>query len=145
METSLNVVSQAIFSQSLAKRFGVSPEELIDDLKEGACVTADQGWMTPKQTQRYLRVLYGEEAPRPQLTAEELIQKARSLKSPAERTVAGWRKAMSDFLGFAGGVAHPTAATREHDVAYRSHLLEMVKPNTAKTTLLLAWVACDLF
>ncbi len=103
-------------------------------LKEGADVAAEEGWLTTEQRQRYLRVLVGEEDPRPQLTAEELFQAARILKGSADRTVAGWRRAMSDFLSFAG-VAHPTAATREHAVAYRSHLLQRVKSSTTKTTL----------
>ena len=127
----------------------LSPDELIDALpkthdlndpgmvallKEGADVAAEEGWLTNEQRQRYLRVLVGEEEPRAQLTAEELFQTARLLKTSAERTVAGWRKAMSDFLSYAG-LAHPTAATREHAVAYRIHLLERVKASTAKTTL----------
>ena len=103
-------------------------------IEEGADVAAGERWLTAEQRQRHLRVLVGEEESRSHLTAEELIQKAKTLKSPAERTVSGWTKALSDFLGFSG-VGHPTAATREHAVAYRSHLLERVQPNTAKTTL----------
>jgi len=128
------VLSPEELIDALPKAYDLKDPEIVAMLEEGADVAVEERWMTAEQRQRYLRVLVGEEEPRSHLTAEELIQKAKTLKSPAERTVTGWRKAMSDFLGFAG-VGHPTAATREHAVAYRSHLLERVKPNTAKTTL----------
>jgi len=86
-------------------------------LEAGADVAVGEKCMSAEQRQRTLRFLVGEEEPRPHLTAEELIQKAKTLKRPAKSTVAGWSKALSDFLGFAG-VGHPTAATREHAVAY---------------------------
>ena len=128
------VLSPEEVIDSLPTGSDLTDPEIVESLEEGARVALVEGWMTREQTDRYLRVLYGAEEPRRLLTAEELIQKAKTLKSPAERTLAGWRKALSDFLGFAG-VGHPTAATRENAVAYRSHLLERVRPNTAKTTL----------
>ena len=128
------VLSPEELIDSLPKTHDLNDREMVAALKEGADVAVEEGWLTTEQRQRYLRVLNGEEDPRPQLTAEELFQAARILKGSADRTVAGWRKAMSDFLSFAG-VAHPTAATREHAVAYRSHLLQRVKSSTAKTNL----------
>ena len=128
------VLSPEEVIDSLPTGSDLTDPEIVESLEEGARVALVEGWMTREQADRYLRVLHGAEEPRLLLTAEELIQKAKTLKSPAERTVAGWRKALSDFLGFAG-VGHPTAATRENAVAYRSHLLERVRPNTAKTTL----------
>jgi integrase len=128
------VLSPEELIDALLKTHDLKDPEMVALLKEGADVATEEGWLTTEQRQRYLRVLVGEEDPRPQLTAEELFQAARILKGSADRTVAGWRKAMSDFLSFAG-VAHPTAATREHAVAYRSHLLQRVKSSTAKTTL----------
>ena len=119
---------------SLPKAYDLKDSEMVALLEEGADVAAQERLLTPEQRQRYLRVLVGEEEPRFQMTVEELIQKAKALKSPAERTIVGWRKALSDFLSFAG-VVHPTAATRENAVAYRGHLLDRVQPNTAKTTL----------
>ena len=128
------VLSPEELIDALPKAYDLNDPEMVALLEEGADVAVQERWLTAQQRQRYVRVLVGEEEPISHLTAEELIQKAKTLKCPAERTVAGWSKALSDFLGFSG-VGHPTAATREHAVAYRSHLLERVKPNTAKTTL----------
>ena len=63
-----------------------------------------------------------------------LIQKATALKSPAERTVLGWRSALEEFLAHAA-VTYPTSAKRQHAIAYRSWLLERLSPSTVKTRL----------
>jgi hypothetical protein len=39
----------------------------VDLLEEGADVAVEERWMTAEQRQRYLRVLVGEEVPRPRL------------------------------------------------------------------------------
>ena len=119
---------------ALPKTYDLGDPEMVTLLAEGADVAVEEKWLTHKQGLRYRRVLHGEEEPGQQLTSEELLQKAQSLKSPADRTVAAWRRALSDFLSFAQ-VGHPTAATRDHAIGYRTHLLDRVKPNTAKTTL----------
>lgn len=121
-------------TDTLSQTYDLSDPALVRAFDEGASVALDEGLMDRQQADRYLRVLYGVEPPQEHWTAETLIQHAVDLKSPADRTVAGWRRALADFLAFAE-VSHPTAATREHAVGYRSHLLERVKPNTAKTTL----------
>ena len=45
-----------------------------------------------------------------------------------------WQAALDDFLSHAA-VTHPTAATKQHAVAYRSWLLERLSPSTVKTRL----------
>ena len=57
-----------------------------------------------------------------------------SLKKPARRTKECWEDALGDSLRFAG-VSHPTAATKQHAVDYRSQLLEELSSSTVKTRL----------
>jgi integrase len=45
-----------------------------------------------------------------------------------------WKSALDGFLEHAG-VTHPTAATKQHAIAYRSCLLERLNPSTVKTQL----------
>ena len=45
-----------------------------------------------------------------------------------------WQAALDDFLAHAA-VIHPTAATTQHAVAYRSRLLARLSPSTVKTRL----------
>ena len=45
-----------------------------------------------------------------------------------------WRSALDDFLAHAA-VTHPTSATTQHAVAYRSWLLARLSPSTVKTRL----------
>ena len=65
----------------LPKTHDLNNPEMVAMLKEGADVAAEEGWLTAQQRQRYVRVLVGEEEPKAHLTAEELIQKAKTLKS----------------------------------------------------------------
>ena len=116
------------------KEYDLRDPEVRELLEEGASAAVELELLTPQQEARYLRVLRGEEAPRAHLSADELIKKAIDLKSPAQRTIECWQAAMKDFLSFAS-VVHPTAATRQQAIAYRSHLLEKLQPSTAKTRL----------
>ena len=45
-----------------------------------------------------------------------------------------WKSALDGFLEHAG-ITHPTAATKQHAIAYRSWLLERLNPSTVKTQL----------
>ena len=119
---------------SLPQRFDLSNSEIVDLLFEGSDVAVDEGLITPEQESRYTAVLRGEELPRQHLSKDELIQQAKALKSPAARTEMSWKSALDGFLEHAG-VTHPTAATKQHAIAYRSWLLERLNPSTVKTQL----------
>ncbi len=119
---------------SLPQRFDLKEFEIVDLLLEGSGVAVDEGLITPQQESRYRAVLRGEEPPRQHLSKDELIQQAKALKSPAARTEMSWKSALDGFLKHAG-VTHPTAATKQHAIAYRSWLLERLNPSTVKTQL----------
>ena len=119
---------------SLPQRFDLSGSEIVDLLFEGCDVAVDEGLNTPEQESRYRAVLTGEEPPRQHLSKDELIQQAKALKSPAARTEMSWKSALDGFLEHAG-VTHPTSATKQHAIAYRSWLLERLNPSTVKTQL----------
>lgn len=119
---------------AVPQRFDLSDPDVLEALLNGCDVEADEGLITPDQAHRYQAILKGEDQPRDHLSKEELIQQAKALKSPAARTEMSWRSALDDFLGHAA-VTHPTAATRQHAVAYRSWLLARLSPSTVKTRL----------
>ena len=119
---------------ALPKEFDLSDPELFEALEEGAHVAVEEGWFTKQQGDRYLRVLHGQEEPEQHLTSYDLITHAANLKKPARRTKECWEDALRDFLRFAG-VSHPTAATKQHAVDYRSQLLERLSSSTVKTRL----------
>ena len=118
----------------LPKEFDLSDPELFEALEEGAHVAVEERWFTKQQGDRYLRVLHGHEEPEQHLTSYDLITHAANLKNPARRTKQCWEDALRDFLRFAG-VAHPTAATKQHALAYRTQLLERLSNSTVKTRL----------
>ena len=115
-------------------RFDLSDPEVVEALLIGCDVEVEEGALTREQASRYRAILKGEERPRDHLSKEELIQQAKALKAPAARTEMSWRSALDDFLANAA-VTHPTAATTQHAVAYRSWLLERLSPSTVKTRL----------
>ena len=115
-------------------RFDLSDQEVVEALLTGCDVAVEEGALTREQASRYRAILKGEEKPRDHLSKEELIQQAKALKAPAARTEMSWRSALDDFLAHAA-VTHPTAATTQHAVAYRSWLLERLSPSTVKTRL----------
>lgn len=121
-------------TDSLPTLYDLQDQEMVELLDAGADEALAQGWMNREQAGRYLRVLHGEEAPKEHLTAEELVELATSLKSPAQRTRNAWKQALNGFLAFSG-VLHPTAATRQQAIDYRGHLLEHRMPSSAKTEL----------
>lgn len=115
-------------------RFDLSDPEVVEALLTGCDVEVEEGALTREQASRYRAILKGEEKPRDHLSKEELIQQAKALKAPAARTEMSWRSALDDFLEHAA-VTHPTAATTQHAVAYRSWLLERLSSSTVKTRL----------
>ena len=115
-------------------RFDLSDPEVVEALLIGCDVEVEEGAFTREQASRYRAILKGEEKPRDHLSKEELIQQAKALKAPAARTEMSWRSALDDFLAHAA-VTHPTAATTQHAVAYRSWLLERLSRSTVKTRL----------
>ena len=115
-------------------RFDLSDPEVVELLLTGCDVEVEEGALTREQASRYRAVLKGEEQPRDHLSKEELIQQAKALKAPAARTELSWKIALDDFLAHAA-VTHPTAATTQHAVAYRSWLLARLSPSTVKTRL----------
>ena len=119
---------------SVPQRFDLSDPDVVQLLLDGSDVAVEEGLITPQQESRYRAVLRGEEKPREHLSKEELIQQARALKSPAARTVMSWKASLDDFLAHAA-LTHPTAATTQHAVAYRSWLLARLSPSTVKTRL----------
>ena len=119
---------------SVPQRFDLSDPDVVQLLLDGSDVSVEEGLITPEQESRYRAVLKGEEQPRAHLSKEELIQQAKALKAPAARTEMSWKSALDDFLAHAA-VAHPTSATSQHAVAYRSWLLERLSPSTVKTRL----------
>lgn len=121
-------------TDALPKAYDLNAPEIVAALEEGASVALDEGWMTSKQVDRYLRVLHGAEPTNDHLTAHELIQRAIDLKRPAARTVRGWEDALGDFLRFSE-ITHPTACSRENAVQYRTELLRRMKASTVKTRL----------
>jgi len=121
-------------TDALPKAYYLNDPEIVAALEEGASVALDEGWMTSKQVDRYLRVLHGAEPTNDHLTAHELIQRAIDLKRPAARTVRGWEDALGDFLRFSE-ITHPTACSRENAVQYRTELLLRMKASTVKTRL----------
>jgi len=119
---------------SVPQRFDLSNSEIVDLLLDGSDVAVEEGQITAEEESRYRAVLKGEEQPRKHLSKDELIQQAKALKSPAARTELSWKSALDDFLAHAG-VTHPTAATRQHAIDYRSWLLARLSPSTVKTRL----------
>ena len=115
-------------------RFDLSDPEVVEALLTGCDVEVEEGALTREQASRYRAILKGAEQPREHLSKEELIQQAKALKAPAARTEMSWRSALNDFLAHAA-VTHPTSATTQHAVAYRSWLLARLSPSTAKTRL----------
>ncbi|WP_067094019.1 tyrosine-type recombinase/integrase [Synechococcus sp. MIT S9508] len=115
-------------------RCDLSDPEVVEALLTGCDVEVEEGALTREQASRYRAILKGKEKPRDHLSKEELIQQAKALKAPAARTEMSWRSALDDFLAHAA-VTHPTAATMQHAVAYRSWLLERLSPSTVKTRL----------
>ena len=115
-------------------RFDLSDPEVVEALLAGCDVEVEEGSITLEQATRYEAILKGEEQPREHLSKEELIQQAKALKSPAARTVMSWKSALDDFLEHAA-VTHPTAATTQHAIAYRTWLLARLCPSTVKTRL----------
>jgi len=121
-------------TDALPRLFDLGDREMVAALDRGADEAREQGWLTSSQADRYRRVLHGVEPPREHLTADQLIDMAAALKSPASQTVQAWRSCLSAFLDHAQ-LVHPTAATREQALAYRAHLLRLVAPSTAKVRL----------
>ena len=119
---------------SVPQRFDLSDPDVVQLLLDGSDVSVEEGLITREQKNRYRAVVRGEEQPRVHLSKEELIQQAKALKSPAARTVMSWKASLDDFLEHAA-VTHPTAATTQHAVAYRSWLLSRLSPSTVKTRL----------
>ena len=119
---------------SVPQWYDLSDPDVVELLLEGSDVAVKEGLITSEQESRYRAVVKREEQPRQHLSKEELIQQAKALKSPAERTLMSWQAALDDFLSHAA-VTHPTAATKQHAVAYRSWLLERLSPSTVKTRL----------
>jgi len=115
-------------------RFDLSDPEVVELLLNGCDVEVEEGALTREQSSRYRAILQGEEQPREHLSKEELIQEAKALKAPAARTEMSWRSALDDFLAHAA-VTHPTSATSQHAIAYRSWLLERLSASTVKTRL----------
>jgi len=121
-------------TDALPRLFDLRDREMVAALDRGADEAQDSGWLTGPQADRYRRVLHGVEQPREHLTADGLIAMAAALKSPASQTVQAWRSVLASFLDHAQ-LVHPTAATREHALAFRAHLLRLVAPSTAKVRL----------
>ena len=119
---------------AVPNRFDLSDPEVVEALLTGCDVEVEEGALTRKQASRYRAILKGEEQPREHLSKEELIQQAKALKAPAARTEMSWRSALNDFLAHAA-VTHPTSATTQHAVAYRSWLLARLSQSTVKTRL----------
>ena len=119
---------------AVPRRFDLSDPDVVELLLTGSDVEVEEGRISLEQQKRFIAFVKGEEQPREHLSKEELIQQAKALKSPAERTVLGWRSALDDFLAHAG-VTQPTAATQQHAIAYRSWLLTRLSPSTVKTRL----------
>ena len=115
-------------------RFDLSDPEVVELLLTGCDVEVEEGALTREQSSRYRAILKGEEQPREHLSKEELIQQAKALKAPAARTEMSWKSALDDFLAHAA-VTHPTSATSQHAIAYRSWLLERLSASTVKTRL----------
>ena len=119
---------------AVPQRFDLSDPDVVQLLLDGSDVSVEEGLITREQESRFRAVLRGDEQPRDHLSKEELIQQAKALKSPAARTLMSWQAALDDFLAHAA-VIHPTAATTQHAVAYRSWLLARLSPSTVKTRL----------
>ena len=119
---------------AMPQRFDLSDPDVVELLLTGSDVEVAEGRISLEQQKRFIAVVKGEEQPREHFSKEELIQQAKALKSPAERTVLGWRSALDHFLAHAG-VTQPTAATRQHAITYRSWLLTRLSPSTVKTRL----------
>jgi len=119
---------------TVPRRFDLSDPEAVEALLAGCDVEVEEGAITLEQAARYRAILKGEEQPRDHLSKEELIQQAKALKSPAARTEMSWKSALDDFLAHAA-VTHPTSATRQHAIAYRSWLLTRLSPSTVRTRL----------
>ncbi|MCB4411684.1 hypothetical protein [Synechococcus sp. MU1611] len=115
-------------------RFDLSDPEVVELLLTGCDVEVEEGVLTREQASRYRAILKGEEQPREHLSKEELIQQAKALKAPAARTEMSWKSALDDFLAHAA-VTHPTSATSQQAIAYRSWLLERLSASTVKTRL----------
>lgn len=118
----------------IPKAFKLTTSEDVEDLVVGIEILKVEGGLTRDQADRAIRIARGQEEPRKFLTARELIEQATRFKSPAARTKEGWEKALFRFMDFAQ-VAYPTEATREHAVAFRTHLLEKLAPSTTSVTL----------
>lgn len=69
--------------------------------------------------------------PVPLLTSEDLIKKAKAIKSPASGTVREWQNCFYLFTQFSK-YKYPLSATREDAGRLRDHLLTTKKPSTVK-------------
>jgi integrase len=121
-------------TDSLPTLYDLNDREVFEALETGADEAQDQGWMNPTQAELYRRVLRGQEKPGDHVTAAALIDMAAALKSPAEQTRREWQRHLSSFLEHVG-LVYPSSVAKEHALAYRSHLLQVVSPATAKTRL----------
>ena len=100
---------------AVPQRFDLSDPDVVELLLTGSDVDVAEGRISLEQQKRFIAVVKGEEQPQEHLSKEELIQQAKALKSPAERTVLGWRSALDDFLAHAA-VTYPTSAIRQHAI-----------------------------
>lgn len=121
-------------TDSLPTLYDLEDPEVVDLLEEGAFVAYDKGWMSRDQAERYRRVLHGVEEPSDHVTTTGLLDMAVALKSPSPQTLLAWQKHLAAFLEHAG-LVYPSSTTKEHALAYRTHLLRLVSPATAKTRL----------
>jgi integrase len=117
----------------IPKAFRLDTKHEVEDLVLGIEILRVNGAYTNDQADRAIRIARGQEDPRKFLTASELIEIGTRLKDPAPRTKEKWEDALGKFLEFAK-LAHPTAATREHAIAFRGHLLERQAISTVKST-----------
>lgn len=114
--------------------WNLDDSESVSSLEEGINVWLTEGVISSDEAERAEQIIHRIKRPREHISAEELLAIATRLKRPAARTREGWSKAMARFLAFAQ-VGAPTAATREHAVKFRSHLLEILAPSTASVTI----------
>ncbi|WP_254973654.1 hypothetical protein [Cyanobium sp. Candia 9D4] len=118
----------------IPKAFRLDTKQEVEDLVLGIEMLRVNGAYTNEQADRAIRIARGQEDPRKFLTATEFLEMAARIKTPAPRTFEKWEASLKSFLQFAN-VTYPTAATRDHAVAYRGHLLERLAVSTVVTTL----------
>ncbi len=118
----------------IPKAFRLDTKQEVEDLVLGIEMLRVNGAYTNEQADRAIRIARGQEDPRKFLTSAEFLEMAARIKRPAPRTFEKWEASLKSFLEFAN-VTYPTAATRDHAVAYRSHLLERLAVSTTVTVL----------